>query len=119
MKILQQFAYIVAVYVLCEVFLLFVNLKIPGNVLGMLVMFALLNLKVIKLEQIAEVSSFLLTNMAFFFVAIGTSLIADYEVVKYAIGPILIISVVGTVSVFAVTGYVTRLTQMLIGKDAG
>ena len=57
MKILQQFAYIVAVYVLCEVFLLFVNLKIPGNVLGMLVI-ALLNLKVIKLEQIAEVSSF-------------------------------------------------------------
>ncbi|MBM7583872.1 holin-like protein [Bacillus pakistanensis] len=44
------------------------DLPIPGNIIGMLLLFILLVTGVVKLEWIFDVSNFLLTHLAFFFV---------------------------------------------------
>ena len=46
------------------------HLPIPGNVLGMILLFILLLTGVIKLEWIDEASSFLLRHLVFFFIPI-------------------------------------------------
>lgn len=46
------------------------NLPIPGNVLGMILLFILLLTGVLKLEWINEVASFLLKHLVFFFIPI-------------------------------------------------
>lgn len=50
------------------------NLPIPGNVLGMLLLFVLLLTGVIKLEYIQEAANFLLKHLVFFFIPVAVGL---------------------------------------------
>lgn len=51
------------------------HMPIPGNVVGMLILFFLLMSKIVKLEWVELASGFLLKHFAFFFVPICVSLI--------------------------------------------
>jgi holin-like protein len=50
------------------------HLPIPGNVIGMILLFGLLQTKVIKVEWIELTSGFLVKHLAFFFIPISISL---------------------------------------------
>ncbi|MFK9092908.1 CidA/LrgA family protein [Bacillus salipaludis] len=50
------------------------HLPIPGNVIGIILLFMLLWLKVIKLEQIDLASGWLLKHLGFFFIPISVGL---------------------------------------------
>jgi len=50
------------------------DLPIPGNVLGVVILFCLLCLGVIKLEQVEGMADFLLKHLVFFFIPIVTGL---------------------------------------------
>lgn len=113
MKLLKQFGIIMGVYVFCEILLNIINVRFPANVLGMIVLFILLCTKVIKLEQIEDVSNFLTSNMAFFFIPAGASIAKDLGIVKDSFFPILIICILGTAIVFGFTVYTARLIQKI------
>jgi len=113
MKLLKQFAFIMGVYVAAELILMVVPIKFPANVLGMILMFILLCAKVIKLEQINDVSTFLTSNMGFFFVPAAASVAKDLGIVADTFWPILVICIVGTTLVFGATVFTARLIQKL------
>jgi holin-like protein len=113
MKLLKQFGIIMGVYVGCEIFLMIVPIRFPANVLGMLVMFALLCAKIVKLDQIEEVAGFLTTNLGFFFIPAGVSIASNFGLVKEIIFPILIICLFGTALVFTATVFTARGIQKL------
>ncbi|WP_257391895.1 CidA/LrgA family protein [Mesobacillus jeotgali] len=50
------------------------DLLIPGNVLGMILLFLLLWLKIVKLEWIEGAANFLVTHLSFFFISISVGL---------------------------------------------
>ncbi|AOH55282.1 hypothetical protein ABE28_013055 [Peribacillus muralis] len=50
------------------------HLPIPGNVIGMILLFFLLQTKVLKVEWIELASGFLVKHLAFFFIPISISL---------------------------------------------
>lgn len=50
------------------------GLPIPGNVFGMILLFCLLCLGVIKLEYVQEAADYLLKHMLFFFIPIAVGL---------------------------------------------
>lgn len=52
----------------------FFHLPIPGNVIGMILLFLLLQMKMIKLEWVDLTSSFLVKHLALFFIPISVSL---------------------------------------------
>ncbi|MBT2677949.1 CidA/LrgA family protein [Bacillus sp. ISL-35] len=52
----------------------FFDLLIPGNVLGMMILFLMLWLKIIKLEWIEGAADFLVKHLSFFFVSISVGL---------------------------------------------
>jgi holin-like protein len=111
MKLLKQFGIIMGVYVGCEIFLMVVPIHFPANVLGMLVMFALLCAKIVKLDQIDEVAGFLTANLGFFFIPAGVSIASNFGLLKEIIFPILLICLIGTVLVFTATIFTARGIQ--------
>lgn len=104
MKILRQFAFILALTLLGDLIKKFFNLPLPGSVIGMLILFLLLSFKVVKVESLKEISSFLLDHLAFFFVPGGVGLMAYMGVLKENWLEIGGISLITTVLVFLITG---------------
>jgi holin-like protein len=56
------------------------HLPIPGSVVGIILLFALLSLGIIKTSQISEVTNFLLKHLAFFFIPVTVSLMNYWDV---------------------------------------
>ena len=56
------------------------SLRLPGNLVGMLILLALLSGRLIRLEWIQEGASILTRHLAFFFIPIAVGLIAFKEV---------------------------------------
>ena len=57
-------------------------ISIPGSILGMIILFLLLQFKVISEEKIKDVADFLLGNMGIFFIPAGVSLIQSLGLIK-------------------------------------
>lgn len=91
------------------------GLPVPGNILGMLILFFALLTGIIKLEMIDRISDFLLGNLAFFFLPAGVSLITCFSVLEGKWTAVLGISIISTVVILSVTGltveFVKKLTQ--------
>ena len=87
----------------------FTGMPIPGNILGMLILFILLCLKIVKLEQIKEVSDFFLKRLAFFFLppAIGLMLVGDDVKSQWPL--LLFLCIAITIVTMAVTGWTVQL----------
>lgn len=92
-RLLVQTAVLAVVYWSCEFFVRFTGLPVPGNVLGIVVLFLLLCSGVIKEEQVGEAAGFLLKHLVFFFasIAVGLMLWGD---VFYEYGLILLAAIV-------------------------
>jgi holin-like protein len=71
----------------------------------MLLLAALLQMKVIKLEWVKGMSDFLISNMGFFFVPPGVALMLYLDLIKAEFLPIAVATVVSTVLVLIVTGW--------------
>ena len=56
------------------------SLRLPGNLVGMLILLALLSARLVRLEWIEEGASILIRHLAFFFIPIAVGLIAFKEV---------------------------------------
>ena len=57
-------------------------INIPGSILGMIILFLLLQFKIISEEKIKDVADFLLGNMGIFFIPAGVSLIQSLGLIK-------------------------------------
>ena len=73
-------------------------------------------LGILRIEHIQEKSDFLLSNMAFFFVPAGVSIINYLDLLKSSLVPLLVVCVVSTVITFAVTAWSIRLTMRLMNR---
>ena len=92
------------------------GVPIPGNVIGMVILFLLLYLKVIKVEQISTISNFFLEHLAFFFIPAGVGLISSFSVIKNIWLQLLIVCFVTTAITMICTGLVV---QKIANKKEG
>ena len=86
----------------------------PASVIGMILLFLLLASGVVRIEHIREKSDFLLSNMAFFFIPAGVSVINYFDVLKSSVVPLVLICLLTTVITFAATAYSIKLTVYLM-----
>jgi len=114
--LLKQFSIILSIYFLGELLQKAFSLPVPGNVIGMLLLFFGLYAGVIKLEMIDKISGFLLDNLAFFFLPAGVSLITCFTLLEGKWTAILEISVLSTVVILAVTGLTVELVKKYLNK---
>lgn len=104
MKLLRQFGFILGLCLLGDLIKKFCKLPLPGSVIGMIVLFLLLYFKVVKVENLKEISRFLLDHLAFFFIPAGVGLIAYMGVLKDNWLQIGSVSLITTILVFLITG---------------
>ncbi|MCD8318305.1 MAG: CidA/LrgA family protein [Paraprevotella sp.] len=87
------------------------GVKLPGSVIGMLLLTLFLQLGWVKLRWVKGFSDFLVSNMGFFFVPPGVALMPYFDVIAKEFWPIFIATVVSTVLVLVVTGHVHQLVR--------
>ncbi len=88
-------------------------LPLPGSVISMILLFLLLLVRLLKPAHIAEKSSFLLKNMAFFFIPAGVAIMESIGILWENLLPFLTICVVSMIVTFAATAYTVRLVIWL------
>jgi holin-like protein len=116
--LLKQFSIILSIYFLGELLQKTFGLPVPGNILGMLILFFCLLSGIIKLEMINRISDFLLDNLAFFFLPAGVSLITCFSVLEGKWTTVLGVSVISTVIILGVTGLTVEFVKKLIQKKS-
>lgn len=114
MRIPLQLAVIFAICVAGEFFHRIVGIPLPGNIIGMVLLLALLCLKIIKPEQISGVSSFFLNHLALFFLPPSIAIMAVGDEVLSKWHLLLVLCIVFTLATLAVSG---RCTQFFIRKQ--
>lgn len=77
---------------------------VPGNVIGMVLLFIALQVKLVNEESVAAVSEFLTRNMAIMFLPAGVGIMVAYKLLKDNWLPIALATIVSTLLVLAVVG---------------
>lgn len=115
MKIFRESIIILGIYLLGEVIAKSLNLSVPGNILGMIILLILLCTKVIKLDQISTVSNFLLDHLAFFFIPAGVNLMTSFGVIKDTWFKLILVCILTTIVFMVSTGkivqYISKFTK--------
>lgn len=111
---LKQSAWIFGFTLLGEALQRLLPLPIPAAVYGLVLLFAALCLKLIKVEQINKVSDFLLTILPILFVSPAVNLLESWGILAPHVIPIALLVLSSTILVFAVAGVVA---QLICGKE--
>ena len=118
MALLFQFGRILLVCFAAEVLAKLLPLPIPASVYGLLLMLAALGLKLIKVEQVKEASSFLVGILPILFLVPAVGVMALWSELRAFLLPCILAAVPVTVIVMAASGLVTQWIQRL-GKKGG
>lgn len=108
MVYLFQFCVILIVCFIGEIFHALIPLPIPASIYGLVIMFILLSLKIIKLEKIEKTADFLIQIMPIMFVPPAVGIIKVWANLKNILVPFILIIMVTTVAVMVVTGKTTE-----------
>lgn len=79
---------------------------IPGSVIGMILLFTALCLKIVKPDRVKPVARFLCDNMALFFVPAGVGIINALDILSRSWQAVLVACAVSTVVVLVVVACV-------------
>jgi holin-like protein len=115
LKTLLQIAFICGVSLLGQWLSATFNLPLPGNLIGMFILLALLFSGVIKESHIQSGADLLLKYMSLFFIPAGVGLLAHLDLIRAQFVPWLLVILLTTVIVLILTG---KLVDRLIHKEA-
>lgn len=109
MRVFLQLALILGICYAGDLIHDYTDIPVPGNILGMLILLLLLCLKIVKLDQIREVSDFFLKRLSFFFLppAIGLMLVGDDVKSQWPL--LLFLCIVITIVTMVTTGWTVQL----------
>lgn len=113
MKYVRQFLWILFFSFLGEALKELLPLPVPASIYGLLLLFAALELGIMKLEAVREAGKFLIEIMPLMFIPAGVGLMNSWDALRPIVIPVVVIMVVSTVVVMVVSG---RVTQFVIRK---
>lgn len=93
----------------------FLPFSVPASIYGLVLMLLALMTGIIKVEQVNDVSTFLLDVMPVMFIPASVGLMESWHVMQSILIPASILCIVGTVVVMVVSGRVTQ--QIIIGLE--
>ncbi|SHF25737.1 holin-like protein [Bacteroides luti] len=89
------------------------EIKLPSSIIGMLLLTLFLKLGWVKLKWVKGMSDFLVANLGFFFVPPGVALMLYFDIISAQFWPIAIASIISTILVLVVTGWVHQLMRKI------
>lgn len=81
---------------------------IPGNVIGMMLLFVALCLRIVKPERLKSVAKFLCDNMALFFVPAGVGIVNALDILSQYWQAVLVACAVSTIVVIVVVASIQQ-----------
>lgn len=113
MNYIRQFLMILVFTFLGELLKYLLPFPVPASIYGLVCLFAALELKWIRLEQIKETGKFLIEIMPLLFVPAGAGLLDSWKELQPMFVPVVVIMVVSTIVVMIISG---RVTQFVIRR---
>ena len=110
---IRQCAILFECLALGELIVFLTGIKLPSSIIGMLLLTLFLKLGWIKLHWVQGMSDFLVANLGFFFIPPGVALMLYFDIIAAEFWPIAIASLVSTLLVLVVTGWVHQLTRKI------
>lgn len=106
-----QFGVLFTFLVAGELLVRFTGLPVPSSIIGMVLLCASLKLGIVKLRWVDKLSGFLVHNLGFFFVPAGIGLMNCLGLIADQWMPIVGSTVISTVIIIAVTGWVHQIIR--------
>ncbi len=116
MKYLSQFLIILGFSLAGEALQRLLPVPIPASVYGIVLLFAALSLKIVKVEQVKEAGGFLTSIMPVLFVSPMVGLLDNLALVQDALLPILLLVLSSTVLTFGISGWLAQIFMKKGGK---
>lgn len=110
---IRQCAILFGCLALGELTVYLTGIKLPSSIIGMLLLTLFLKLGWVKLHWVQGMSDFLVANLGFFFVPPGVALMLYFDIITAQFWPIVVASIVSTILVLFVTGWVHQLTRKI------
>lgn len=114
MRHMRQFSIIILISLVGEIIHLFVPLPVPASIYGLIIMLIGLSTKLIPLDAVEEVSTFLIEIMPLMFIPAAVGLLDSWGILRPILVPFLMISLLSTIVVMITTG---KVTQFFIQSD--
>lgn len=108
MKYVIQFMIIIGFSFIGEFLHYILPLPIPASIYGIVLLFAALDLKILKVNDIREVSSFLIAVMPMMFIPAAVGLVDSWDIISSSLLKYIIVTFVTTFVVMGVSGLVTQ-----------
>lgn len=108
MKYVKQFGIILLISFSGEILHYLLPLPVPASIYGIIIMFLGLQFKLIPLEEVKDAGKFLIEIMPLMFIPAAVGLIESWSIIKPSFLQYIIIAVVSTIAVMAVSGKVTQ-----------
>lgn len=116
-RTIAQIGIIIIFYLLGEAIVRLTGLIIPGSIIGLVLLWLALFLKVLKVTYIQQGASFLLTFLTLFFIPSTVAVINYPELLTYS-GVLLIVAVIiSTIFSLVLTGKVSQLIERKESKN--
>ena len=107
-KYIKQICIILTICLIAEVMEYLIPLPIAASIYGLVLMLVALMTKIIPLKEVEGVADFLTENMAIVFIPPTVGTMARVEEMTQMLIPLIVISIVSTLLIMAVTGLVTQ-----------
>ena len=108
MKYAFQFALIISISFIGEILNMLIPLPVPASIYGILLMLLCLHFRVFAAEEVRETGIFLIEIMPVMFIPAAVGLMESWSVIKPSLLPYIIVIIVSTIIVMAVSGLVTQ-----------
>jgi holin-like protein len=108
MKILFQLFILILFTVIGEWISMLLPFKFPGSLIGLILLFLALLLKVIKVDYIKDVSTFLQKYMAFLFVPLAVGLMQYFNLIALHWLELVLVLIVSTTVTLIVTSVLAQ-----------
>lgn len=95
------------------------NFPVPTPVIGLVILYLLLTFKIIKVEWVDNLASFLISIIGFLFVPSGISLASSLGIMAESGVQIITVVVISTVIMLVSTTYITMLILSFKKKKSG
>ena len=116
MKYIPQFLYILSFSFIGEVLQAVVPLPIPAAIYGLVLLLIALATGLLKTSQVSDAANWLISTMPILYVPICVKILEYWGIIGSSMAAIVIISVLTTFLVFAVSGLIT---QSIMKKKGG
>lgn len=114
-KYIKQICIILVICLIAEIMEYLIPLPIAASMYGLILMLIALSTKIIPLKSVENVSDFLTDNLSIMFIPPTVGIMASVEEIKQMFVPLVVISVVSTLLIMAVTG---RVAQAIIRRKS-